>query len=96
MQVGISQYTSNMNESTGIRYIMQPLSLEEKMTLQSNMQDMPVQDRRVAIEAMKQVDPKSLDGADYFQALLNTTTTVAAQSMPAPAHKSVKLFSVYA
>jgi hypothetical protein len=96
MQVGASQYMNNMNESTGIRYIMQPLSLEEKMTLQSNMQDMPIQDRRVAVEAMKQVDPKSLNGADYFQALLNTTTTVASQSMPAPAHRSIKLFSVYA
>jgi hypothetical protein len=90
MQVGASQQMNGMGGYSGIRDIMQPLSQEDRIALQAKMQNLPSQDRKIAIDSMKDIDSKSLSGADYLQALLDTTEAVPKEK------KSIKLFSVYA
>jgi hypothetical protein len=91
MQVGASQHMNGMGGHGGMKDIMQSLSQEDRIALQTQMRGLPSEDRKTAIESMKEIDSKSLSSADYLQALLNATAAAAPKE-----GRSIKLFSVYA
>jgi hypothetical protein len=91
MQVGALQQINGMGDHGGIRDIVQPLSQDDRIALQTQMRGLPSEDRKSAIESMKEIDSKSLSSANYLQSLLNAIAAAAPKE-----GRSIKLFSVYA